>query len=158
MLGDFEDLNSSFECGLICQYGDVLWGIPPEDQELTDYFLYICSILFLFMLIIVWINQCMDLKFSEDERCCHRGFLFHAPICLVCFYTFVALCFLVPLVIGKENVVCTDDLDDNLTVSSYVPNGPNSIHILHDIRNLFVCGHVVSAYLQTNTIHEHSTN
>ena len=118
--GSFEDLNSSFECGLLCEYGDVLWGIPPKDQQLIDSFLYICSIVFLFMIIIVWTNQCMDLRLSNDERCCHRGFLFHAPLCLVSFYTFVALCFLVPLLIGKENVVCTEDIDDNLTVSSYV--------------------------------------
>eukprot|EP01084_Bolivina_argentea_P006144 11630_1 len=120
---EFEDLNTSFACGLLCEYGDVLWGIDPQHQHITDIFLYVCSIMFLLMIIISGTNQCMDIQLSNQERCCRRGFLFHAPICLIFFYAFVAICFLVPLAIGKENLVCVNDIDDNLTVSMKNPGG-----------------------------------
>ena len=114
----FAKINHSFHCGLLCEYGDLLWGVSPDEQERTDQYIYVCSIIFLILIIIVWINQFMESKCGGDTRCCHRGFLYHAPLCLLCFYTIIALIFLLPFMIGKENVVCAKDLNDNVTVSS----------------------------------------
>ena len=98
-----------------------MWGDEQSEFDLIERSFLICAILFLTACAVIAINIVMDIGFS-DERFCQRGFLFHAPICIVILYSIMALCVLVPWIVGGgDNVTCSEDIDGVQTFGSLVP-------------------------------------
>eukprot|EP01084_Bolivina_argentea_P284033 486641_1 len=116
-------------CGLQCKYNNVLWKLQDYEMNLIDTFWWIYTILFLILCIIVWINICMNIKYSS-EKCIHRPYLFQAPFCLNISYTIAAICFLIPLIVGKDNIICSKDIDNIKTVSVINPGSSSSCTLL----------------------------
>eukprot|EP01084_Bolivina_argentea_P090080 162369_1 len=116
----FPNGSDSYQCALRCENTQILYGIDDEEMSLIDNFNWIFCSLFLALCIVIWINICMDIKFSK-HKCIQRPFLFHAPICIVLMYTIVAICFLLPLIIGKDSITCAHDVNNVKTFGSYNP-------------------------------------
>ena len=98
----------------------IMYGDDHSDWDLIAQSFLICASVFLALCTVAGINVIMDIGFSEDN-CCRRGFLFHAPICIVILYTMMAICVLVPWILGgEEKVTCSEDIDGVDTFGSLV--------------------------------------
>lgn len=119
---NFEFGNETTKCALRCEYSTILWGHTDDELSSISSFFLIMSMLYLILVIIIWTNIIFDIKYSK-EKCINRPFLFHAPICMVINYSIVALCILLPIILGQDNFVCANDKDNIKTVTTHNPNG-----------------------------------
>ena len=111
-------------CGLPCKYNQVYWGLHNSDTHMIDLSFWIYTTIFLLISTILWINHCMDIKSfikSSQESCIHRPLLFHAPFCIAINLVIGSLCFIIPLIIGKDSTVCSEDINNIQTMAIINP-------------------------------------
>lgn len=112
--------SDTFQCGLRCEMTRIVWGDDESEFDLIARSFLICAVLFLALCAVVGVNVTMDITF-HDAKCWRRGFLFHAPICIVILYAMMAICVLIPWVLGgSEKVSCSEDVDGVYTFGSLV--------------------------------------
>ena len=104
------------QCALECRFADVLWGHTPSEQKTIDDLLLASLIWFMLCSLVVFTNHCMDIKRSKDTFC-QRPLLFQIPVIISIFYFIVGFEFLLPFIVGKENILCSSDVNGKSTLS-----------------------------------------
>ena len=108
------------------------WGLSSQNLNTIDVAIWIYSGIFLLIATIIGLNHCMDIqsyKKTSRKSCIYRPLLYQSTFCIAILFAIATLCFIIPLIIGKNNIVCSEDINNIETMAVINPGASISCTI-----------------------------
>ena len=105
LTSDMTDGIDFSDCSLGCEFGDEIYGLSKDQQNIINAFKVIGMTICFIAILFLFVNQFLDEKLS-NESLFQKPIIFHIPIIISISCFFIVGLMVLSEIIGKEFIVC----------------------------------------------------